>query len=104
MKMFKINGIKCDTPNCGYSDMTVKSSDYHNWLNKPCPKCSANLLTQKDYDIVQKMESINNFKIVRLITFIELSIRKILGLKLYNMKAEMNGTGKIVIKHNTDSK
>ena len=43
-----ISGIKCDA--CDYRDDDVKFEDYPLWLNKPCPKCEANLLTVKDYD------------------------------------------------------
>lgn len=46
----QIRGIKCDNPNCDFSDMTVKYEDYDKWLNKPCPKCGHNLLKQRDYD------------------------------------------------------
>lgn len=42
----QIRGIKCDNPNCDFSDMTVKYEDYDKWLNKPCPKCGHNLLTK----------------------------------------------------------
>ena len=40
-------GIKCD--NCDWNDMEIPSSDYPNWVNKPCPKCGANLLTEEDF-------------------------------------------------------
>jgi hypothetical protein len=49
-----IKGIKCD--NCDYADMEVPFSDYTNWINKPCPKCGENLLTQQDYDLCKSME------------------------------------------------
>lgn len=42
-----IRGIKCDC--CDYRDDDVVVKDYKKWLNKPCPKCGANLLTKKDY-------------------------------------------------------
>jgi len=45
-----IHGIKCDNSNCDYSDMSVPVSDYENWINKPCPKCGENLMTQTDFD------------------------------------------------------
>jgi predicted nucleic acid-binding Zn-ribbon protein len=45
-----ITGIKCDNPVCDFADMGVKFEDYPQWLNKPCPKCGANLLTQEDFD------------------------------------------------------
>jgi hypothetical protein len=53
-------GIQCDNPECDYLDLNVSVTDYHNWLNKPCPKCGENLLTQEDYDKVQAMLAIVN--------------------------------------------
>lgn len=50
-----IGGIKCDTMGCSYRDDSVKVEDYPSWLNKPCPKCTSNLLTQQDYDDVQQL-------------------------------------------------
>ena len=44
-----IGGIKCDNPNCDFMDMSVKVEDYDKWLNRPCPKCGENLLTDDDY-------------------------------------------------------
>lgn len=59
-----IHGIKCDNPNCDYNDMTVRVENYDKWLNKPCPKCGENLLTEKDYESVKMLmsfaESMNN--------------------------------------------
>jgi len=46
----KISGIKCDTPHCNYRDDTIQFEDYPKWINKPCPVCSRNLLTQSEYD------------------------------------------------------
>ena len=34
--------------------------DYKDWLNKPCPKCGMNLLTQEDYDNVMMLMSLIN--------------------------------------------
>lgn len=48
-----IHGIKCDNPKCDYEDMSVQYEDYPNWLNRPCPKCGANLLTNKDFKTVK---------------------------------------------------
>lgn len=45
-----IGGIKCDNPNCDFVDMSVKFENYDKWLNKPCPKCGENLLTEEDYE------------------------------------------------------
>lgn len=50
---FNIEGIKCDNPTCDYKDMSVDYTDYPNWVNKPCPKCGENLLTEADYKLVK---------------------------------------------------
>ncbi len=58
-----ITGIKCDTVGCGYEDDTAKFEEYDRWLNKPCPDCGGNLLTQTDLDatkaIMKMTETIN---------------------------------------------
>jgi len=48
-----IGCIKCDA--CDYRDDSVKVDSYPEYLNKPCPKCGANLLTEKDLASVQEM-------------------------------------------------
>lgn len=49
---YEISGIKCDTDWCGWRDDNAKVEDYQSWLNKPCPKCGQNLLTEKDFTAV----------------------------------------------------
>ena len=44
----KLGAIKCDVPHCNYRNETVALDDYRDWLNKPCPVCGANLLTEAD--------------------------------------------------------
>lgn len=46
-------GLKCDNPSCDFVDMSIAIEDYDKWLNVPCPKCGANLLTQEDLDAVK---------------------------------------------------
>jgi hypothetical protein len=46
----QISTIICDNTECDYKDDNVKVKDYKKWLNRPCPKCSQNLLTQYDYN------------------------------------------------------
>ncbi len=53
-------GIKCDNSKCDFVDQSVRIQDYDKWLNKPCPKCGSNLLTQADYDNVQMLLSLVN--------------------------------------------
>lgn len=50
----KVHGIKCD--HCPYNDMSVQPEEYDAWLNRPCPDCGENLLTQEDYDALKKMQ------------------------------------------------
>lgn len=42
------SGIKCDNTSCDFADDTVKFEEYEDWLDKPCPKCGENLLTEED--------------------------------------------------------
>ena len=49
-----VGGIKCDTDGCGWNDMSILVKDYRDWLNKPCPDCGGNLLTQEDYNMTLK--------------------------------------------------
>lgn len=43
-------GLKCDAAGCDYTYVFNKVDTYEKYLNAPCPKCGANLLTQEDYD------------------------------------------------------
>ena len=47
-----VRGIRCDTPGCGYKKPNVTFKQYPKYLNKPCPQCGANLLTQEDVDFI----------------------------------------------------
>ncbi len=46
-------GIICDNPKCDFKDSTV--TDFPSYINKPCPKCGENLLTQEDFEAHEKM-------------------------------------------------
>lgn len=48
-----IKGIKCDAVDCDYNNDEAKFEEYDQWLNRPCPKCGANLLTQEALDAVK---------------------------------------------------
>lgn len=43
-----VGPIKCDAEGCDYTEQ-VAPEDYTKYINKPCPKCGANLLTYDDY-------------------------------------------------------
>ena len=53
-------GLKCDNVNCDYVNMDVEINDYKNWVNKPCPLCGSNLLTEQDFAAVLAIQSIVN--------------------------------------------
>ena len=51
--------VVCDNPTCDYKVVNktgkVDLEELKKYINKPCPKCSENLLTQKDYDTARRM-------------------------------------------------
>ena len=51
----QISGIQCDTKGCGYHDDYIHFNDYKSWLNKPCPKCGANLLTKEAHESAKNL-------------------------------------------------
>ncbi len=48
-----IYGIKCDAPGCGYTNMNAEFGNGKKWLNVPCPRCGAPLLTRRDYNAIR---------------------------------------------------
>lgn len=82
-----IQGIKCDNKNCDFRDMSVPYEDYAKWVNKPCPKCGANLLTAHDYKVCQTVMALS-----KLFGRIEVP-EKDVDTK---MDIELDGTDKIV--------
>lgn len=85
-----IKGIKCDNPDCDYHNDSVEVQDYSLWLNKPCPKCGENLLTEADYKTVKRM-----FKFAKFLNFIFAPLG--LGKKKTTYNVDMNGSGGLFI-------
>jgi hypothetical protein len=54
-------GVKCDNKSCDYIDKTATVERYSEYLNKPCPKCGENLLTEEDYKLAQQLNALANF-------------------------------------------
>lgn len=52
-----VSGIQCDAPGCGYNDPSVVRLDYDKYLNAPCPKCGAPLLTEADMLALKALEA-----------------------------------------------
>lgn len=96
MDMTEINvyGIKCDNPDCDYKNMDVKYEEYPQWLNKKCPDCGENLLTEKDLESTKQL--IEMVKIANQIGkdagLDDLELPKTPKIAL---PIEMNGTGKV---------
>ena len=90
----KISGIKCDNVECDYKNDDVKLEDYHLWLNKPCPLCGSNLLTEKDYNLCKKLIKFNNiFNRI----FNRKKIKDSEQDKYYKIRCKMNGTGTLKV-------
>lgn len=51
----KITGIKCDNPKCNFSEDGIPMEDYEEWLDRECPDCGKNLLTEEDLNTVKMM-------------------------------------------------
>jgi len=86
-----ITGIKCDAPDCEYTDPTVGMDDYAAILNAPCPLCGAILLTQADFEAVQDLISIGN-----IINDMDLSAFP--QTPEYKISLSMDGSGDVGIK------
>ena len=84
-----IKGIKCDNPDCDFRDDTVQSQNYKSWLNKPCPQCGANLLTEADLKVVKRMIGITNLTNCILKPFTKPN------KDAKRMAMEVNGTGQV---------
>jgi len=81
-----IGGIKCDNKECDFKDMSVLFENYDKWLNKPCPKCGSNLLTEQDYDTVRIIMDIAGI-------INEVMPEALEDEELFKMSVEFNGTG-----------
>ncbi len=47
------SGLQCD--NCDWKDASIIFDNYKEWINKPCPKCGENVLTEEDYKNSESM-------------------------------------------------
>ena len=55
------SGLQCDNPKCDWTDKTILISSFDAWLNKPCPKCGENVLTDEDYVNAKKIRAMVDF-------------------------------------------
>jgi len=49
IEVLREGGLKCDNSKCDYINEKVDFNNYENWVDKPCPKCGENLLTEEDF-------------------------------------------------------
>jgi hypothetical protein len=91
MHFIVIKGIRCDKPGCDWFDDTIKVSQYREYINKPCPKCGANLLTQVDFNITMLLLAIFDNPIAQLFATVLHLINPKIGKE--KCKLKMNGTG-----------
>lgn len=94
---FAMGGIQCDTEGCDYRDDTIKVEDYPEWLNKPCPTCNGNLLTQADFDQIQfLLETVKQINSMSPEQLKELGVH--MDDEIVHGEIEMDGTGKVEFK------
>lgn len=88
------SGLKCDKCQ-DYMDMSVSFKNYQEYINKPCPKCGAPLLTEADYKVCKRIirfVKVCNFPGIRHLLYL------LCGSKRRRYKFEMNGTGTKPVK------
>jgi hypothetical protein len=54
-------GLQCDNQKCDWTDVTIGVETMKDWINKPCPKCGENVLTEHDYNLARKMNDVIDF-------------------------------------------
>lgn len=93
---YNVQGIQCDNTNCDYVDENVKYGDYPEWLNRPCPECGENLLTEEDYNMLKAI--INVAEMVNDMDFPEDDRKeeemKKLTIDIHNKKIEISDIDK----------
>ena len=83
-----IKGIKCENKKCDYDEPNVSAEGYGEWLDKPCPKCGANLLTRADYKTVASM--------IKIVNVLNKFLPKVKGDKeMVTIPIDMDGSGSI---------
>ena len=92
-------GLQCDAEGCDWVDKTIPDTDYPKWLNAPCPKCGANVLTQEDYDayfffmdMLRLAASIEVPEEEKQMYQLEASFHKGLNLNITKVEDELDGT------------
>lgn len=99
LTMIETSGLECDS--CDWKDITIPVAEYPQWIDKACPKCGANVLTQKDHDdfmlvynLALNPPELTEDKIVELMLMLGLSKEEVIALSkntdLYNMSFKVH--------------
>lgn len=107
IKIKDMGGIKCDNPNCNYRDDSVKPEDYPKWVNKACPICGSNLLTEADYKAFMKtINTVNRINRIyyKLPKFLKNYFEKDSDKTKKEMSWSVNFDGTGTVKHHVDIK
>lgn len=93
-----VSGIKCDTRGCGWRDDEVRFEDYPQWVNRRCPRCGGNLLTEADMATCLRVKrSVDQINVLCNRWLPSWLLRRLDArrAKAPTFHADMNGTGKI---------
>ena len=89
--ILEVRGLKCDAEGCNYSDMSVDSENYSEYVDAPCPDCGASLLTPEDYAaflaIVEAVNMVN-----------ELDLPASEDDEVIEARIKMDGSGKVKLE------
>ena len=99
----EIKGIQCDAPGCDYHESEgdwgstaeeVEAASLK-YLNTPCPKCGAPLLTQEDHEAVMSM-----FALAPIVKEVEEKLYPdgVPEDQIVRLDLNMNGSGNIELK------
>ena len=53
-----ISGLKYDAPGCGHIDPSIPREAFEQYIDAPCPKCGAPLLTLADYKLCLALDTV----------------------------------------------
>lgn len=91
--ILKINGLKCDAEGCDFKDEDAYPDERS--LNRPCPKCGANLLTEADLANVRLLQYIAHSVNVKMGPSPD-------GCKRESIHCVMDGSGSLTLQAEED--
>jgi len=86
------HGLKCDAPGCCYRRNDVNMKDYKKWIDVPCPRCGAPLLTKADALAMKRL-----LRFTRIVNLIPQFIIRRIDSRIFESKIRMRGDGSITV-------